>query len=104
MSKEIFDIGDDVFCDYCGKDYSNSDAQGGIMFGSKGACPECAERVEEGARKHNEMDWIKARCPEGKSFKDWILQDIREGNNQIVTYSGDDADAFLAQMTGQTTI
>lgn len=101
--KQTIDVGEQVYCDYCNKDYSNSDAQGGILFGSKGACPECAERVEAGARKYNEMDWIKARCPEGKSFRDWILQDIRGGDNNTVVYSGDDADAFLAQMTGQTT-
>lgn len=98
MSKETVDFGEQVFCDYCSKDYTNSDASGGLLFGSKGACPECAERVEAGARKYNEMDWIKDRCPEGKSFRDWILQDVREGNNTITTYSGDDADEFLRQM------
>lgn len=40
------DIGDDVVCDYCNGDYTESEETGGILIGSYAICPVCSERVK----------------------------------------------------------
>ena len=67
------DAGTTVLCDFCNKDYSDSDVSGGLLFQSKAACPSCESRMLESAKKYNEERFIKGYCPEGLSFKDWIL-------------------------------
>jgi hypothetical protein len=34
-------IGKNVFCDICNKDYGDSDKVGGFLFQSKAVCPDC---------------------------------------------------------------
>jgi hypothetical protein len=70
--------GDIVICDICGKDYSHSKEEGGFLFGSYAYCPECAKTKIQNIRKHNEETHIKAYCPKGISFKEWILK-MRNG-------------------------
>ena len=84
--EKIIDIGDSVICDWCGEDYTESDAQGGLLFGSKACCPECAPRVEASAKRFNEDYDIRGRCPDGMTFKDWVLQ-LRGGENTIKVYT-----------------
>lgn len=80
------DIGDYVECDMCCKDFTNSDAKGGILFGTKGVCPECAPRIEADAERFGESQFIRGRCPDGMTFKDWVLQ-IRGGNNTVTIHA-----------------
>lgn len=73
----INDPGESVFCDFCGDDLTESNACGGIQFQSKAACPVCAVPLERDARKYSELHFIRARCPENKTFADWVRQDLR---------------------------
>lgn len=70
--------GDIVLCDDCNRDYTNSTESGGILFGGRAICPVCAPAWEADAKKYDEERFIKARCPEGKSFADWVRQDLRK--------------------------
>lgn len=84
----VQDIGHTVICDQCNEDYSDSEESGGFVFGSHGVCPKCAERMMASIRKYNEEKYIKAVCPEGMSFKDFILA-YRGGDNTIKYYVQD---------------
>ena len=64
--------GNHVLCDFCNEDFTNSDESGGLLFGSKAVCPKCAPGSEASAAKYNELSHIKARCPEGVTFADWV--------------------------------
>lgn len=37
----VADCGDMVLCDYCDEDYTNSEEEGGFLFGSYAICPKC---------------------------------------------------------------
>ncbi len=64
--------GDPVLCDTCGKDYTDSEEKGGILFGSKAVCPSCTERMMPDIKKFKEEYYIKGECPENMSFRDWV--------------------------------
>lgn len=66
-----------VFCDGCGEDYTDSPATGGILFQSKAICPTCASKWEQGAKQYGEERFIKARCPVGMAFSDWVRKTMR---------------------------
>jgi len=68
------DPGDDVNCDLCNEDYTNSDAKGGFLFLSKAVCPKCAPEFEESAKKYNEQKYIRKRAREGESFRDFVYR------------------------------
>lgn len=83
MSKEtIIDIGNSVICDSCGEDYTNSEAQGGILFNRKAICPKCTPDWEEGAAKYGESKYITSRARPDQSFRSFVL-DLRNGDNFI---------------------
>lgn len=84
MKKEvtITDIGDHVECDFCSKDYTNSDEVGGILFGSYATCPDCVPRIEASAKQYNELDHIRDRAFPEEKFKDFCLR-LRAGDNTI---------------------
>ena len=71
------DMGDRVLCDDCSKDFTDLPDKGGILFTSKAICPECAPKWEASAKRFNETKHIRAICPEGKSFADWVREDLR---------------------------
>lgn len=73
MTVEIIDIGEHVECDFCSTVYTGLPDVGGILFGSKAACPKCAPRIEQDAKKYGEEEFIRARCPEGMAFSKWVL-------------------------------
>lgn len=79
MTTKIFHInlGLSVFCDDCGDDYTDRPDEGGILFQNKACCPACAPRMEALAKKYNETHFIRARCPEGMSFSDWVRVVLR---------------------------
>lgn len=74
---KIPELGRVVLCDDCGEDFTDSPAVGGILFVSRACCPSCAPRWEANAKKYGEDRYIRARCPEGKSFADWVREDLR---------------------------
>lgn len=80
--EESFDMGNQVVCDICDGDFTFSDAMGGILFGRKACCPKCAPRIEASALKHGEQSHIKARCPDGVTFREWCLS-LRAGDNTV---------------------
>lgn len=73
----VIDPGDLVICDSCDADMTDDPTSGGIMFGSKAICPACTPAWLGDAEKYGEISHVKARCPAGKSFADWIRDDIR---------------------------
>lgn len=84
---EVHDIGRTVICDAaCGRDLTDSPEQGGILFGSKAYCPKCTERSMPGIVQFEELHHIKARCPEGMTFADWV-RELRGGDNTIKVYT-----------------
>jgi len=69
-------IGRDVVCDFCDKDWTDSPQSGGFLFGTYGTCPECAPGFLEKVKLYHEEDHIRATCPEGVSFADF-MRDLR---------------------------
>ena len=83
------DVGRIVVCDGCDEDYTDSDARGGIIFGSNAYCPACAPRIERSAIKYGEGHYIKARAFEGQGFADFV-REYRwvEGSNYVSFKTG----------------
>lgn len=70
-----------VLCDFCGKDWTDKPVTGGLLFQSKAVCPECAPKLEADieSRYPDEAVFIRARCPEYRSFSAWVIEDIGGG-------------------------
>lgn len=66
-----------VVCDWCDKDFTESNECGGILFGSYATCPDCVPRIESSAKRECEEHLIRGRCPEGKPFAQWVREDLR---------------------------
>lgn len=82
------ELGDRVLCDDCGDDYTDSPDQGGFLFLSKAICPECAPDYEKCIAEHGEEHHIRGRCPVGKSFADWVREDLRKPAGETGTAPG----------------
>ena len=67
-------LGRAVLCDIDDTDLTDSPASGGYMFGSYAVGPCCAERYLRTIQGYGEEHFIKARCPQGVSFADWVRQ------------------------------
>lgn len=78
----VIDIGEEVICDVCGEDFTDSDALGGILFGSYAYCPDCSPGLLDRVKEYHEESHIKAVCPPGVTFREWVLQ-LRGGDNTI---------------------
>lgn len=78
---QTLDVGNQVLCDFCNVDYTDSDEIGGVLLGSKAACPKCEPGIRQGAREHNE-EHLLVYAPEGMMFRVWVLQ-LRGGDNTI---------------------
>ena len=68
----VIPVGRTVLCDACDYDLTDDPRSGGFMFGSYGYGPCCAEERLVTIRGYGEEWNIRARCPEGVSFADWI--------------------------------
>lgn len=90
---EKLDVGPTVACDGCNKDFTLNNESGGLLFGSYGYGPCCAQRMTKTIRECGEEEHIKGHCPPGMSFRDWILR-LRDGNNTVTILSGEDAAVF----------
>lgn len=73
MANIKVEMGDRVVCDYCNEDFTNSKLQGGFLFGSYATCPNCAPRALRDAKKYGELNRITKTCPEGMTFKEFVL-------------------------------
>ena len=67
-------VGQTVLCDSCDEDFTDDPRSGGFLFESKAIGPCCAARREESIRGYDEERFIRARCPEGVSFADWVRE------------------------------
>ncbi len=76
------DLGERVFCDICGSEWTGKPDSGGFLFESKAVCPICAPRFMVHIIQSNEQEFIRAECPPEKSFWQWCLW-LRNGNNKI---------------------
>lgn len=65
-------IGRIVVCDFCDDDYTDKDTGGGFIFGSKAVCPSCEGETRKSIAGYGEEHYIKAECPEGQSFADFV--------------------------------
>ena len=74
------DVGDNVICDVCGKNWTRSDESGGFLFGSYGYCPDCEKGgALDRIKGYNEEHLIKGFCPPDMSHADWIRNVVRKG-------------------------
>lgn len=92
--KKIYEehLGDVVYCDLCGRDYTFSKETGGLFFESKAICPVCAPEIEIACERYGEQGYIKDRCPSDKSFADWVRDDLRPASpagDAIIVYADD---------------
>lgn len=69
---EKVELGLEVACDDCGEDWTAREESGGFLFGSYAYCPNCAEKGLKSIRQYSEEKYIKAFCPEGVSFADFV--------------------------------
>ena len=90
-SKKVIDLGDTVVCDMCNENYTGSDKEGGIIFGSNAVCPPCTARMMPDIEEYNEKQYIKAKCPEGVSFwrfvLGWRTAEYGEDGNKVIFYT-----------------
>lgn len=79
---QTINVGTGVACDGCGEQYSPNDKRtGGLMLGSSAYGPCCENRIMESIKRYKEEQYITARCPKDKSFRNWVLEDLRGGEN-----------------------
>lgn len=86
MATEIIEVGDAVICDLCGADHTAPapSAEGGITFGSRACCPECAPKIEADAKKYGEEEYIGERARPGETFRDFVFR-LRGGEPARIT-------------------
>jgi len=78
----IIDNGPRVVCDGCNTEYTDRDNCGGFLFGTNAYCPSCATLMLPKIKEYGEEQFIKAWCPPGVKFKDWVLH-LRGGDNTV---------------------
>lgn len=83
ITQEIIDNKDRVICDVCNKEFTDADTEsGGFLFGSSYAyCPACATECLPVIEGYRETHFIKAWCPPELSYRRWVLDVLRQGNN-----------------------
>lgn len=82
----VIPIGDLVACDACNEDFTNSDRSGGFLFRSYAYGPCCQEKQLRSIRGYGEEWNIRARCPAGMSFADWVRH--LRGPDAAITITG----------------
>ena len=68
-----------VMCDRCGTNFSDSDESGGCLIGSRTYCPSCAPSAMQMVSQHE----IRAVCPQGMSFRQFVIQIRRTGEGGV---------------------
>jgi len=77
-------IGKIVVCDVCDGDFTDSKESGGFIFCSSAYCPKCAEEWLPRIKIIHEVGHIRAYCPEGKSFADFVRE--YRGPDAVIQY------------------
>lgn len=95
----VIDVGDNVICDGCNEDMTNDPRSGGFLFGSYGYGPCCGDKRLESIRGYGEESYIRAHCPEGMSYADWIRR-LRGPHTQIRVERGRSAGDIGRQSHG----
>ena len=98
------DPGQQVLCDWCDREYTDSPVSGGFMFSRHATGPCCAARIEASAASHGEMHLIGSCCPDTLSFADWIRDIIRDPTTPLpgtVAMSLDEARDVLTRWTAR---
>ena len=72
------DCGENVYCDICNKDWTNSNKPGGIYLFSRVYCPDCEESGLDSLQHIKEQIVVKV-CPINMSFADWVRDIVRKG-------------------------
>lgn len=80
--KGAVDVGDRVWCDACGEDWTGRPEPGGFLVQSKAICPTCAPGYLLGLKRADETDLIREFCPPDQSYWKWCVG-LRGGNNTI---------------------
>lgn len=80
---QVVSIGDIVVCDDCDEDYTDKPDQGGIIFTGYAYCPKCTPKRLKDIQRFKEERFIKARCPEGVSFADFVRR-YRGGDGTVM--------------------
>lgn len=81
-------VGDTVVCDVCDEDYTARPESGGFIFQSTAYCPTCGPARLPMIKGYGEEHFIRARCPEGVSFADFV-RGYRGPNAAIQIRKGD---------------
>lgn len=87
-------IGRQVICDICNVDHTDSPERGGMIFGSNAYCPICTAKAMPTIKKYHEEDYIKAHCPKGQSFADFVRA-YRGGDGIIKVITADSIQELL---------
>ena len=66
------EVGRAVVCDFCDDDCTDKPDSGGLIFGSKAVCPKCTPKLRADIARYGEEQYVRAECPEGQSFADFI--------------------------------
>ncbi len=70
----IVEPGPVVLCDICSADHTIVSKAGGLLFGTKGVCPDCAPDLEASAKRYGEERYITKRANPGESFRDFVYR------------------------------
>jgi len=68
------EAGDQVLCDLCNKDYTDSQETGGFLFLSNAVCPACSPKFMKSVEKEKEERFIRATAKEGETFRDFVYR------------------------------
>jgi len=75
------ELGRNVFCDRCDTDMTDDPRSGGYLFETYAYGPCCADEELLTIRRYQEEGHIRAWCPAGMSYADWV-RSLR-GSSQI---------------------
>lgn len=99
---ETIDMGDRVLCDWCGREYTDSDAIGGFVFESKATGPECcAKRLKVSIKVYGEQHLVRATALDGETFAAFVRRIRGDQSNEIRVYALDNIDQ-LVDLMGET--
>jgi len=83
----VIPVGSTVLCDACDADLTTDTRSGGYLFGTYAYGPCCADERLVTIRGYGEEHFIRARCPGGVSFADWV-RDMRGPDAAITITHG----------------
>lgn len=67
------EMGNDVICDGCNADMTNSLRVGGVLLQRSAFCPDCSPRIIESAKKYHEESYL-SYPKEDETFYNFVLR------------------------------